>query len=174
MLLISKHNKGFTLTEQIVVVIIIGILAAIAAPSLLGWYYRTKLNSAVNDVRGTLLEAQQNAMRKSQSCEVSLNQSEKIKNNLFKIVKPSSEQVPEIQANCGGLIRDLPDPDQIKIKTVNNQTINFNYKGRITNDNETTFIFSSSAVNKDKCLVVSTPLNVIREGVYKDDTCKEL
>ncbi|PSO93706.1 MAG: hypothetical protein BRC46_05895 [Cyanobacteria bacterium QS_6_48_18] len=41
---VNKSNQGFTLLETATVVVVIGILAAISAPSLLGWYNRTKQN----------------------------------------------------------------------------------------------------------------------------------
>ncbi|PSO79590.1 MAG: hypothetical protein BRC41_18775 [Cyanobacteria bacterium QH_9_48_43] len=60
---VNKSNQGFTLLETATVVVVIGILAAISAPSLLGWYNRTKVDSALNEVRGALQQAQREAMR---------------------------------------------------------------------------------------------------------------
>lgn len=46
-----KQNKGFTLTELIVVIAIIGILAAVLIPSLTGYIKKARFNADVQDAR---------------------------------------------------------------------------------------------------------------------------
>ncbi len=52
------NSQGFTLIELIIILFIVGILSAIAAPSFLGLLNRGKVNNAVAQVQGALQEAQ--------------------------------------------------------------------------------------------------------------------
>jgi type IV pilus assembly protein PilA len=45
-----KNNRGFTLIELMIVVAIIGILAAIAIPSYQGYIIKTQVNRAVSEL----------------------------------------------------------------------------------------------------------------------------
>ncbi|MEM7726655.1 MAG: type II secretion system protein [Cyanobacteria bacterium P01_A01_bin.45] len=63
----SEDTSGFTLLEVIVVVVIIGILSAIAAPSWIAFTKRQRLNKA-NDI---VLSAIQDAQRQAKKTKVS-------------------------------------------------------------------------------------------------------
>ncbi|NHC34244.1 pilus assembly FimT family protein [Scytonema millei] len=56
-------NSGFTLLETLVTVIIVGVLAAIAAPSWVSFTDTRRLNAAQDRVLYTIQEAQSNAKR---------------------------------------------------------------------------------------------------------------
>lgn len=55
---ISKNNKGFTLVEMIVVMLILTVLAAILVPSLLGWIDEAKGKQYVLNARSIYMSAQ--------------------------------------------------------------------------------------------------------------------
>ncbi|MFB2895257.1 Tfp pilus assembly protein FimT/FimU [Aerosakkonemataceae cyanobacterium BLCC-F50] len=59
----KQTNDGFTMVEMIVVVVIIGILSAIVAPSWLQWLTRQRVNTAQAEAVMVLREAQSNAKR---------------------------------------------------------------------------------------------------------------
>ena len=67
-----KQNKGFTLIEIITVVIIIGVIAAISAPNLLGLLNRNRVNEAMRDIEGGLREASKQAIRNGTQCTVNI------------------------------------------------------------------------------------------------------
>ncbi len=70
---VRNNNKGFTLIETLIIVVIIGILSAIAAPSFLSMFNKNKVNNALVQVRGALQEAQREAIRRSRRCQVGLS-----------------------------------------------------------------------------------------------------
>lgn len=84
----NKHNnQGFTLIESLVIITIIGILSAIATPSFLALFNRSKVNDAFSQVRGALQEVQRVAIRRSGTCRVALTTGNqpKLTSNCFQI-----------------------------------------------------------------------------------------
>lgn len=67
----ESFNTGFTLIELIVVTIMVGILAAIAAPSWITFANQRRVNAVNDAILGTLQEAQQQAKKTKLSYSVS-------------------------------------------------------------------------------------------------------
>lgn len=149
--------QGFTLPEVMVVVIIVGILSAIMAPNMLGWYARQRLNHAVVEVQGALQEAQRQAIRNSRSCALTIDTTAITGDCLATGSRNFSNLSIQSSQGTGGTFN-----------------FRFNLRGIPTNTAATpqpltqpvTIVLSSPSTSSKKCLVLSTPLGLIRTGNY--------
>ena len=66
----TKANNGFTLIEGLVVVAIISIVAAIAAPNLASWVVRSNISAIANDRTAAIWFARAEAASKRQSFSI--------------------------------------------------------------------------------------------------------
>ncbi|AKG24762.1 methylase [Calothrix sp. 336/3] len=71
-----KHEaiRGFTLTETLIVVFILGILSAIAAPSWLGFIQQQRLNSAQDKIYLGMRQAQSEAKKRKLSWQFTIRE----------------------------------------------------------------------------------------------------
>lgn len=143
-----KNSEGFTLIETLIIVVIVGILSAIAAPSFLGLFGRNKVDNALNQARGALQECQREAIRKSKSYTVTLNTTNKT-----------------VTGDC--LVTGSRNFNSGVNVQANETSFQFSYRGTITLADAGTVVLSTlDDPNKKKCLVISAPLGIMRTGVY--------
>lgn len=150
-----KNNQGFTMIEILTVVVIIGILSAIAAPSFLGMLNKNKLSNALAQVRGALQEAQREAINKSKTCEVT-------------IPEGNDQTINSTPSDC--LVTGSRTLKDINIEHVTGTgKIEFDFKGRTNVSSAGTIRLSVPDTSlTQKCLVVSEGLGIIRTGNYDE------
>ena len=159
-----NNNRGFTLFETLIIVAIVGILSAIAAPSFLSMFNRNKVNDALEQVRGALQEAQREAIRKSQSCTVTIDTTNK------KITSPclvtGSRDLCEEKDNFGNCTKS-----RVAIATnLNSSSIQFSFRGNTTASGTIVVYSSDNSTNKKGCLAISNGLGIMRTGDYNGST----
>ena len=146
---VRKRNNGFTLIEMITVVIIVGVLSAIAAPNLLGWYNRQRANSTLSKVEGAIKEAQRQAMRDGRSCTININNGTRT-----------------ISGGC--LLNNRVFGDYVTLNS-NQTTITFSSKGTTATD--ALIRVTTNGGQVDRCLRVTSGLGLIRTGDYDGSSC---
>jgi prepilin-type N-terminal cleavage/methylation domain-containing protein len=187
-----KGDRGFTLLELLVIVILLGTLAAIAAPGWLGFINRQRVRTVNDRVFQSLRTAQSEAKRSKRDIMVTFNTSADPATATIGIstnnVPPSiiTPPIETITFNGGGEIK----PGQVTVATnataaygldqVPANSIIFDYQGNIKNLPPSTnpaitnarFVVSVSPAGSTakQCAIVETIIGGMRTG--EGDDCK--
>ena len=146
-----KSSSGFTLIEMMVTTIIIGVIAAIAAPNFLGLLNRNRVNQAAQQIEGALKEAQRQAMRRGSQCTISISE--------------ANDAITNPTAGGGCLLSNRVLDDLIELNT-NTPTITFSGKGNITGAAPVLVVSIPNGTDLQRCVVIDSLLGSQRAGEY--------
>ena len=195
---VRSNSKGFTLIEVLVVMIMIGILSAIAAPSFLGLLNRNRVNNAAIRLKSALVEAQANTTRIGRYCEFIINSTTE---NPITLVDTTRDTViisgvstpDQLTPRCWRTgeqrvgersFGDPQSPGTNSTFAINTQatpfspsnfiTVRFDFKGRVTTPDSATqnIVVSGPGTSYQRCVNISYPLGIVRMGTYESNTCK--
>jgi prepilin-type N-terminal cleavage/methylation domain-containing protein len=147
----QEGDRGYTLTELLVTLVIVGIIAAIASPSFMGFLSRHRLEEALQQLLGGINETQRLAMTKGKSCRININ--------------PSTHNITANSPGCLLSDRHLDDSITIRSNFTGSTNITFSYKGSTTRMG--TIVLSSDHTDLQKCFVISLGTGIKRVGDYE-------
>ncbi|MBD2137185.1 type II secretion system protein [Anabaena sp. FACHB-1237] len=166
MMIVDKRNRpknnifdsGFTFLEMIAVLLVIGILSAIATPSWLGFINNRRLSIAENQVYQAMRQAQSQAKKEQVSWQASFKEEN---NRLRWSVHPTN--VDSSQANW----YDLDENIQLDAETTlplsdGVRRVEFDYLGSVKPPLERITLSSKSGGASKRCVFVSTILGALR------------
>ena len=172
--LIHQKDRGFTLIEMLAVLTIIGILMAIATPSVLAMMSRAKLSNSLERVRDTLELSRSQTTQKNKKCKIYIPTGNQIISDCLTSADSTSAGIPNVPDGLQSV--KLDDRDDIVIKNSNSSVpltiITYNFRG-ITQNSGTVVLYSRS--NPDggkKCLIVDAGIGLVRTGMYINNTCQ--
>ena len=155
--LYQRKSLGFSLPEVLAIVVIIGILAALAAPSFFSWVNNKRIEDVSIQIEGALKEAQATAIRTSQQCSLTISSS-------------SITAMPQSCLPTGA--RDLTQlgggtsPSAVTLIAANNDDIQFSPKGSTTSSNVLVFYHPDQSQGM-RCLAMSAGIGIIRTGEFQ-------
>ncbi len=151
----NKSDRGVTLTEMLLAVIVVGILAVVTVPSMIGLFNQNQVKDGFAQVRGAIKQSQRLAMRRGRRCKIRLDTAKQEVN-----ISP-----PDAKGNYTGcLLGERKLPDGVLFKNNSHPNIVFSPKGN-TNSAKTIVVYSPHTQAK-KCLVISLGLGIMRSGNY--------
>lgn len=159
-------QAGLTLIELLTVVLIVGILASIIAPSWLGVQSANALNVGQDNIFQALRQAQQQSIQSRQSWQAR-----------FRELNHQVQWSTDASAALGnGGWQDLPPNVRIALDqtTLRQQDkgiyfVEFNYKGNVTPPFGRLSLASARGGQQRRCVFVSTLLGVLRKD--SDQAC---
>jgi prepilin-type N-terminal cleavage/methylation domain-containing protein len=176
--LTMRSNQGFTLIEALVTIAILGISAAIAAPSLATWLDNKKVDYALAQIEGAIKEAQSTSVRSNKPCKIVLEGSS---------VTVAPEEDAPAPAPAGTKInynfclptgsRNIQDKvlgianGNLDATKPTNTMITFTPRGTtpITTTDSVVVVHRTNGTNNYmKCLIISSGVGMIRTGKYED------
>ena len=168
---VHKNNKGFTLIEIITVVIIIGVLASIAAPNLLGMLNQARVKEGMNQIEGAIKETQRLAMRRGKTCKIKfVTQTIDGKSReTINVVEntDAGETVPAGFYN-GCLLEQRILPIDVSVNAGTLTKIGFSGKGNTIDNGEGTIVITHDGTNTQKCVQIEGLLGNVVSGDYDD------
>ncbi len=142
-----NQNLGFTLLENLTILLILGIAMAIGTPSVLAMQQRQRLVMATDMVLIAMQEAQQRAIERSMVCRIKIDVTGIIDSN--HCLRSGNVALPS------GISLSSPGLDN---------SIEYGMKGN-TVDNRTIRLSSNNS-SDGRCITVSAPLGITRQGHY--------
>ena len=146
-----NSDRGFSLIEMLVVVVLVGIVTIISVPGFLGLLSRYKVDKSLSTLEGAIKETQRQAIRQGRLCRVNIN--------------PNTNKITGNPTAC--LLETRTINSDINIRTNLSgaiPNISFSHKGSTTKSG--TVVVSSDYTDRQKCFVISLGIGITRIGNY--------
>lgn len=156
----KQRQVGITLTEVLVVILIAGILATIAAPGWLGFQANNALSVAQDEVFQSIRQAQVQAVNTQQSWQARFRETEQ---QLEWSVGASASGAANWQP-MQAKVRIAPNETTLKHNADGAYFVEFNYKGNVTPPFGRISLASRRGGDQRRCIFVSTLLGVLRKA----------
>lgn len=181
----KKGNKGFTLIEMMVTVIIIGVIAAIAAPNFLGLLNQSRVKDGLAQVEGAIKESQRQAIKKGRTCKIRFTSSGTGSNKHHVIQVHPDETISGTSVSYSGcLLSNRSLPDSVTFSRLNAGTLqlidsstsstelNLAFSTKGNPDAQEIMVISHPQTNTKKCVQIAGILGNMITGDYNEYTQK--
>lgn len=156
----EHSTKGFTLLELLVALVMIGVLAAIAAPAWQAFLNRQRLNTAQNQVMEVLKQAQQSAKNQHVIYQASFREQA---NRVQWAIHPA--QVNPTTVPWNSLEEGIKlDPETTFLQDQNIYRMQFNHRGEVNGQLGRVTLSLTSGGGIKRCVFVSNLLGAMRTG----------
>ena len=148
-------EQGFTQLEIVIVLVVMGILGAISAPSFLNWVNTRKLEVGLVELEGTLIEGQDQAIRLNKTCTINLPMG-------------SNAVLSSSPTDC--LRNGNRTLEGLQLRHSFATPLSFDFKGRVpssfTSEQTVVLSIANETSSPSKCLVIAPGIGLTRVGEY--------